>query len=255
MRRRNSKIQSEPSCRMILSSFSSTTDDVLVPLRPCVGDSAGREISFYLKGGEYARNYCEDYEVSRRTFNQCVSYYAHVFVIYQTKVVAYEIRKRRTHYNKRIIKTIPMDQFSEPYVYIGEVLKPGNRLDYSISPLYVGAYGHIISTEGSRKAIYQVPLDHLGGPDYYFLNWSRYPEVEGWDPDKKYFYDVFEQLPDDLEAQRLYMIRLMAFIRYTFDPKTNLFLRKEAVNLDEPWDWNHFIPEYFYRWDRHLLPD
>lgn len=260
-RKRNFKTQSEPSCKMILLSSYTTRrgkNDLCTRREnerfcPAWYTEPSILIERFMKNGSLAKEYPYEREMSRHDFNQYVDYYKYIFVIYHKKVVGYEIRKRGPHYNKRIINIIPMDRFPESYVYIGEVVTTG-RLNCVITTTYDEAFMYLSKVDhAATKMIYQVPLDHLGGPDYYFMNWSRWPEVEGWNPDKEYFYDICDQLPKDLEAKKEYFVRLFGYIQYTFDPDTNVLLKKEMAGLDDPWDWDVFNPEYYYTWDRSVL--
>ena len=245
---------------MILSSSFMTADkkneyqeDTSWELHPYQAPYPSYPISEYLKNGIYAKEYPTKYETTRHVFNKYINYYKYFFVMYHKKVVGYEIRKKGLHYNKRIINCIPMDHFPEPYVYIAEVLTK-KKFEYHITTSYDDAYNFICHFAGAGKMIYQVPLDHIGGPEYYFGNWAGC-SPDGYDPDKEYFYNIYDQLPKDLEAQKRYMVRLYSYIQYRIDPNTNQLIRKEVFDFFEPWDWDHFTPEFFYTWDRSVLPE
>ena len=179
------------------------------------------------------------FEKSKSDINRHVKIENDLFVIYNTKVVHYRFIKRRTHYNKQLVSTIKMNEFPEPYLYIGS---GKHRLyEHKITTTYQDAVKHTLGLDD--PIVYQVPLDHLGGPEYFLCEWPYdYNDPEHPDPDR--IYATASYIPKELDAFRNYALRLLGFKVYYLNEA------REPERITVKWgseeiEWDNFVLEGF----------
>lgn len=232
-------------CRMILSASILENDGHSAGLTREFGGllrqvdnfaNASELLNEYSIHGKMMDEFIGDLGVNVHIFNKHFKLRHMVYIIYNTKVVVYEITAIRGKYSKHIVDTIQIGAFPEPYLYIGIQLNSNHRWAEKLSDVkyhhgktaqdVIRWFRSIRQYHNSKLYIYKVPLDHLGGPDYVFMACND-------DMDHELYFDN-PNLPTDPMERYKYDLRLMSFERtrvnsISFDVLSTVWMQGEEA--------------------------
>ena len=158
-------------CNMILTSCDVESDkykDVhkfsFGLTQPTWYSTAAEAIRDYDKNGWLIRKISTDLHINKNKFNRYIKYHATVFIFYNDSVHMIDIKNGPNGF----IKTIDVHQIDTNIYKFVTITKKGDM--YAISNRII-ALRELI--HGNIDVYYVVSADHIGGPEYVYLDWGN----------------------------------------------------------------------------------
>ena len=164
-------MRSEKDCKMILLSCHLESDRYkniskynFGLMQPTWYDSDNEAIHDYDKNGYYIKRIASGLHINLNKFNRYIKYHATVFIFYNNTVRMVDVRNSPNGFHRKD-NSYKIDIDASKFVYIA---KKGNI--YTISDHKACSDGLI---SGDLDTYYVVSADHIGGPEYVYLDWGN----------------------------------------------------------------------------------